>query len=96
MPGDPTGATSHSFGVMTESTGLTLRGAFVINPAGQIKLCEIHDDGIGRDAKESLRKIQAAQYVATHPGEVWSVPHDGVAVTSVLNLIRQACSSGSV
>jgi hypothetical protein len=27
---------------------------------------------------------------------VWSVPHDGVAVTSVLNLIRQACSSGSV
>jgi len=26
--------------------------------------------GIGRDAKELLRKVQAAQYVAAHPGEV--------------------------
>ena len=55
---------------MTESTGLALRGTFVINPEGQIKLCEIHDDGIGRDAKELLRKVQAVQYVAAHPGEV--------------------------
>ena len=42
----------------------------LINPEGQIKLCEIHDNGIGRDAKELLRKVQAAQYVANHPGEV--------------------------
>jgi peroxiredoxin (alkyl hydroperoxide reductase subunit C) len=42
---------------MTESTGLTLRGAFVINPEGQIKLCEIHNDGIGREAKELLRNM---------------------------------------
>ena len=55
MLGDPTGAISRSFGVMTESTGLALRGTFVINPEGQIKL---------------LRKVQAAQYVAAHPGEV--------------------------
>ena len=26
--------------------------------------------GIGRDAKELLRKVKAAQYVAAHPGEV--------------------------
>ncbi len=70
MLGDPTGAISRSFGVMTESTGLALRGTFVINPDGQIKLCEVHDDGIGRDATELLRKVQAAQYVAAHPGEV--------------------------
>src|SRR6267378_3875296 len=31
---------------------------------------EVHDNGIGRDAKELLRKVQAAQYVASHPGEV--------------------------
>jgi peroxiredoxin (alkyl hydroperoxide reductase subunit C) len=31
---------------------------------------EVHDLGIGRDAKELLRKVQAAQYVATHDGEV--------------------------
>ena len=55
---------------MIEEEGLALRGTFVINPEGQIKLCEIHDNGIGRDAGELLRKVKAAQYVASHPGEV--------------------------
>ncbi|TFW09829.1 peroxiredoxin [Oxalobacteraceae bacterium OM1] len=68
--GDPTGALTRNFDVMIEEEGLALRGTFVINPEGQIKLCEIHDNGIGRDAKELLRKVQAAQYVASHPGEV--------------------------
>jgi alkyl hydroperoxide reductase subunit AhpC len=53
---------------MIEEEGLALRGTFVINPEGVIKVCEIHDLGIGRDAKELLRKVQAAQYVASHPG----------------------------
>ena len=70
MLGDPTGTISRNFGVMIESEGLALRGTFVINPEGIIKVCEIHDLGIGRDARELKRKIQAAQYVATHPGEV--------------------------
>ena len=68
--GDPTGALTRNFGVMIEEEGLALRGTFVINPEGQIKLCEIHDNGIGRDASELLRKVKAAQYVASHPGEV--------------------------
>jgi len=42
----------------------------VVNPEGVIKIAEIHDLGIGRDAKELLRKVQAAQYVAENPGEV--------------------------
>ena len=68
--GDPTGALTRNFEVMIEEEGLALRGTFVINPEGQIKLCEIHDNGIGRDAGELLRKVKAAQYVAAHPGEV--------------------------
>lgn len=68
--GDPTGAITRNFDVMIEEEGLALRGTFVINPEGQIKLCEIHDNGIGRDASELLRKVKAAQYVASHPGEV--------------------------
>ncbi len=68
--GDPTGTITRNFAVMIEEEGLALRGTFVINPEGQIKLCEIHDNGIGRDAKELLRKVQAAQYVAAHPGQV--------------------------
>ncbi len=70
MLGDPTGAITRNFDVMIEEAGLALRGTFVINPEGQIKLCEIHDDGIGRDAKELLRKVQAAQYVAANPCQV--------------------------
>ena len=67
---DPTGTITRNFGVMIEEEGLALRGTFVINPEGEIKVCEIHDLGIGRDARELLRKVQAAQYVATHNGEV--------------------------
>ena len=70
MVADPTGVISRHFGVMIEAEGLALRGTFLINPEGIIKVCEIHDLGIGRDAKELLRKVQAAQYVASHPGEV--------------------------
>jgi peroxiredoxin (alkyl hydroperoxide reductase subunit C) len=70
LVGDPTGVITRNFDVMIEEEGLALRGTFVINPEGQIKLCEVHDNGIGRDAKELLRKVQAAQYVANHPGEV--------------------------
>ena len=70
MIGDPTGVISRNFDVMIEEEGLALRGTFVINPEGQIKVAEIHDLGIGRDAKELIRKVQAAQYVAAHPGEV--------------------------
>jgi NADH-dependent peroxiredoxin subunit C len=70
MIGDPTGAITRNFEVMIEEEGLALRGTFLINPEGQIKLCEIHDNGIGRDGGELLRKVKAAQYVASHPGEV--------------------------
>jgi peroxiredoxin (alkyl hydroperoxide reductase subunit C) len=68
--GDPTATLARNFGVLIEEEGLALRGTFVINPEGQIKMYEIHDNGIGRDASELLRKVKAAQYVASHPGEV--------------------------
>lgn len=70
MIGDPTGAITRNFGVMIEEAGLALRGTFVINPEGEIKVAEIHDLGIGRSAAELFRKVQAAQYVANHDGEV--------------------------
>lgn len=55
---------------MIEEEGLALRGTFLIDPEGKIKLYEVHDNGIGRDAGEMLRKVKAALYVAAHPGEV--------------------------
>ncbi len=70
MVGDPTGTISRNFGVMIEEAGLAERGTFVIDPQGKIQIIEINAGGIGRDASELLRKVKAAQYVATHPGEV--------------------------
>lgn len=70
MLGDPTAVLAKSLGVYIEEEGLALRGTFLIDPQLKIKLCEIHDNGIGRNASELLRKVQAAQFVATHPGEV--------------------------
>ncbi len=68
--GDPTTTLARNFEVLIEEEGLALRGTFVINPEGQIKIMEVHDNGIGRDASELMRKVKAAQYVAAHPGEV--------------------------
>ncbi len=70
MVGDPTGTISRNFEVMIEADGIADRGTFVVDPAGKIQIVEITAGGIGRDAKELLRKIKAAQYVASHPGEV--------------------------
>jgi NADH-dependent peroxiredoxin subunit C len=67
---DPTAQLSRAFEVLIEEEGLAYRGTFVIDPEAKIKVIEVHDNGIGRDAKELLRKVQAAQYVASHPGEV--------------------------
>ncbi|NLK95825.1 MAG: peroxiredoxin [Clostridiales bacterium] len=70
MLGDPTGVLAREFEVMIEDEGLALRGSFVINPEGEIKAYEIHDNGIGRNSDELLRKVQAAQFVAEHGDQV--------------------------
>jgi len=70
MLADTTGMLSRAFGVMIEEAGMAYRGTFVANPEGQIKLAEIHDNGIGRNADELLRKVEAAQFIAANPNEV--------------------------
>lgn len=70
MLADPTGHLSRAFGVHIEEAGLAYRGTFLVNPEGKIKLAEINDNGIGRNADELLRKVKAAQYIAKNPSEV--------------------------
>ena len=73
MLADPTGMLAKSFGVYIEDgedKGLAYRGTFLVNPEGEIKLAEMHDNGIGRNADELLRKTKAAQYIREHPDEV--------------------------
>ncbi|PJK15272.1 peroxiredoxin [Lysobacteraceae bacterium NML07-0707] len=70
LVGDPTHALSKAFDVLIPEEGLALRGTFIINPEGIIKTMEVHDNSIARDVAETVRKLQAAQYVASHNGEV--------------------------
>ena len=69
MIADPTGKLSRVFEVMIEEEGLALRGSFIIDPEGVIQAYEVHSNGIGREASELLRKLQAAKFVREN-GEV--------------------------
>lgn len=70
MLADPTGHLTRALGVHIEEAGLAYRGTFLVDPEGRIKLAEVQDNSIGRNADELVRKVQAAQFVASHPGEV--------------------------
>ncbi|WP_224653912.1 alkyl hydroperoxide reductase subunit C [Pectobacterium versatile] len=70
MVGDPTGQLTRNFENLREAEGLADRGTFIVDPQGIIQAVEITAEGIGRDASDLLRKVKAAQYVASHPGEV--------------------------
>ena len=70
MVADPTGKLCREFGTYIEEAGLSLRGTFIIDPDGALKAYEIHDNSIGRSAKEILRKVQAAKFVRENKGEV--------------------------
>jgi peroxiredoxin (alkyl hydroperoxide reductase subunit C) len=70
MVADPTGKLCREFGTYIETEGLSLRGTFIIDPEGVLRSFEVNDNSIGRNATELLRKLQAAQYVRDHGGEV--------------------------
>ncbi len=53
--------------------GRALRATFIIDPDGIVRSADIHDNSIGRSVKEVLRKLQAANYVREHDGEVCPV-----------------------
>lgn len=73
MIADPSGALSKLFGVYINAggdAGLALRGTFIVDPEGILRTIEIHDNAIGRSAKETLRKLKAAKFVNEHGGNV--------------------------
>ena len=70
MLGDPTWQISQNFDCLREGQGLADRATFIVDPQGVIQAMEITAEGIGRNAEDLLRKVKAAQYVASHPGEV--------------------------
>lgn len=70
MLADPTGKVCRQFGTYIENEGISTRATFIIDPDGVVKYMELHDNSIGRSAKEILRKLEAAKFVREHPGQV--------------------------
>lgn len=70
MLADKTGFLSEALGVLNPDDFLAYRGTVVVNPHGEVKIFEINDNGIGRNADELLRKLEAAQFVAEHGDQV--------------------------
>ena len=70
MLADPLAVLAKGFGVYKEDEGVAYRGTFLVDPEGKIKVAEIQDNSIGRNADELVRKVSAAQFVESHPGEV--------------------------
>jgi len=66
MVADPAGEICRNYGTLIAAEGLSLRGTFIIDPDGILKVIEMHDGSIGRSAKELMRKIKAAQFVREH------------------------------
>lgn len=73
MVADPTGKLCRALGTYIEEEGLSLRATFIIDPEGVIKAMEVHDNSIGRNIDETLRKLQAAKFVREHKTEVCPV-----------------------
>ncbi len=70
MLADPTHILSRTFGVYDETTGLALRGTFIIDPDGKLLASEVNYFPVGRNSDELLRKIKAFKYVRENPAQV--------------------------
>ncbi|CAN6921397.1 unnamed protein product [Brassica oleracea var. botrytis] len=68
---DVTKSISKSFGVLIhDQQGIALRGLFIIDKEGVIQHSTINNLGIGRSVDETMRTLQALQYIQENPDEV--------------------------
>ncbi|MEO8586382.1 MAG: peroxiredoxin [Acidobacteriota bacterium] len=60
---------AEEYGVLDEAGAIALRGLFLIDPDGVVQHATINNTAVGRSVDETLRVLQAFQYVRDH-GEV--------------------------
>ncbi|WIA34090.1 hypothetical protein OEZ86_012466 [Tetradesmus obliquus] len=60
---------SEAYGVLTDE-GIALRGLFIIDKEGVVQHATINNLAFGRSVDETLRTLQAIQYVQSNPDEV--------------------------
>ncbi|QFZ92185.2 peroxiredoxin [Synechococcus elongatus] len=61
---------STAYNVLDPAEGIALRGLFIIDKEGVVQHATINNLGFGRSVDETLRVLQAIQYVQSHPDEV--------------------------
>ncbi|MBD2461685.1 peroxiredoxin [Oscillatoria sp. FACHB-1407] len=61
---------SSAYNVLDPDAGIALRGLFIIDKDGVIQHATINNLAFGRSVDETLRTLQAIQYVQSHPDEV--------------------------
>ncbi len=67
---DITKQVSASYNVLDPEAGVALRGLFIIDKEGVLQHATINNLAFGRNVDETLRTLQAIQYVQEHPDEV--------------------------
>ena len=61
---------SAAYNVLDPSSGIALRGLFIIDKDGILQHATINNMAFGRSIDETLRTLQAIQHVQSHPDEV--------------------------
>ncbi len=69
MGSDTTGKLARMFGVYDETTGLTLRGTFIISPEGKLLNAEVNYYNLGRNIDELMRKLKANLHLSKYSAE---------------------------
>nr|KJB62039.1 hypothetical protein B456_009G397800 [Gossypium raimondii] len=67
---DVTKTIAKAYGVLIPDQGIALRGLFIIDKEGIIQHSTINNLAIGRSVDETMRTLQALQYVQENPDEV--------------------------
>ncbi|TNN05263.1 Thioredoxin peroxidase [Schistosoma japonicum] len=80
---DPTKSIARAYGVLDEEEGNAFRGLFIIDPKGILRQITVNDKPVGRSVDETLRLLDAFQFVEKH-GEVcpvnWKRGQHGIKV----------------
>lgn len=61
---------SAAYNVLDPEAGVALRGLFIIDKDGIVQHATVNNLAFGRSVDETLRTLQAIQYVQSHPDEV--------------------------
>lgn len=81
MAADHNGKLARELGIYGEESGVAQRAAFIVDPDGVLRACDIVSDAIGRSAGELLRKLKALKFVRENPGRVCPASWDEGEVT---------------